>query len=207
MVKLFEDDRLGYKVGRDFEAVAVSINPNEGPEIATAKKKEYLNLLSQPGAGQGWHFLTGSDASIHMLAAQVGYRYVFDAKTEQYAHPAGLILLTPGGKVSKYFYGVEYSPIDLRLAMTDAGQGKVGSLADKFVLYCYHYDPARNSYGLAIFHIIQVAGTLTVLCLGTFMFFAFRDDIRNDRAAMRGIGRPSPHAAGTPPTRGSAGKA
>lgn len=194
MVKTFEDDRLKYKIGRDFEVVTVSINPKEGPELAAAKKKEYLNLLSQPGASDGWHFLTGDESSIRKLAGQVGFRYVFDPKTEQYAHPAGLILLTPGGKVSKYFYGVEYSPKDLRLALTDAGQGKVGSLADKFVLYCYHYDPARGSYGLAVFRIVQVGCFATVLVLGTFMFFAFRKDYRDTRVFSSGT------AAGGAPT-------
>jgi protein SCO1/2 len=195
MVKAFQDERLKFRVGRDFDVITVSINPKEGPELAAAKKKEYLNLLSQPAAGQGWHFLTGSEASIKKLADEVGFKYVYDAKTDQYAHPAGLILLTGGGKVSKYFYGVEYSPRDLRLALTDAGEGKVGSLADKFVLYCYHYDPAKGTYGPAIFRIIQVAGFTTVFLLGSFMLMAFRKDFRD------GKGSGGAEKPGTPPAR------
>ena len=195
MVKAFQDERLKFKVGRDFEVLTVSINPKEGPDLATAKKKEYLNLLSQPGAGEGWHFLTGTETSIKKLADEVGFKYVYDAKSDQYAHPAGLILMTDGGKVSKYFYGVEYSPRDLRLALTDAGEGKVGSMADKFVLYCYHYDPAKGTYGPAVFRIVQIACFATVLLLGSFMLMAFRKDFR-DAKALGGASEP-----GTPPVR------
>jgi protein SCO1/2 len=194
MVKAFQDERLKFRVGRDFEVLTVSINPKEGPDLATAKKKEYLNLLSQPGAGPGWHFLTGTEQSIKKLASDVGFKYVYDAKTDQYAHPAGLILMTDGGKVSKYFYGVEYSARDLRLALTDAGEGKVGSMADKFVLYCYHYDPATGKYGPQIFRIIQVACFATVLLLGSFMLMAFRKDFRDAKSG--GAAKP-----GTPPVR------
>ncbi len=195
MVKAFQDERLKYRVGRDFEVLTVSINPKEGADLAAAKKKEYLNLLSQPGAGQGWHFLTGTEPSIKKLADEVGFRYVYDAKTDQYAHPAGLILMTDGGKVSKYLYGVEYSPKDLRLALTDAGEGKVGSLADKFVLYCYHYDPAKGTYGPAIFRMIQLACFATILLLGSFMLMAFRKDFR-DAKVKGGTVKP-----GTPSAR------
>ncbi|MBC8104391.1 MAG: SCO family protein [Cytophagales bacterium] len=181
IVKTLQDERLKFKVGRDFEILTVSINPKEGSDLATMKKKEYLNQLSQPGAGEGWHFLTGTQESIKKLAGEVGFKYVYDAKTDQYAHPAGLILLTDGGKVSKYFYGVEYSPLNMRLGLTDAGQGKVGTAVDKFVLYCYHYDPAKGTYGPAIFRIIQVAGFTTVFLLGSFMLMAFRKDHRDSK--------------------------
>ena len=182
MVDAFKDERIQYKVGRDFDVVTLSINPKEGPDLATAKKKEYLDMLMQPGAETGWHFLTGSEASIRKLADEIGFRYKYDVKTDQYAHPSGFVVLTPQGKISRYFFGVGFSPKDTRLAVTEAGQGRIGTLADKFVLACYHYDPQTGTYGLAVFRLLQFTGTATLLALVGFMFAMFRKDAR-DKAA------------------------
>lgn len=181
MVDAFKDERLQYKPWRDFEVVTVSINPKEGADLATMKKREYLDALMQPGAENGWHFLTGDEASIKKLADEVGYRYKYDPKTDQYAHPSGIVVLTPKGIVSRYFFGVGFSPKDVRLALTEAGQGHIGTVADKFVLACYHYDPKSGKYGLRVFRLLQFSGTATVLLLGTFMLMMFRKDAREAR--------------------------
>jgi protein SCO1/2 len=188
MVDTFKDPSIRYKVGRDFDVVTVSINPKEGADLATMKKKEYLDILMQPGAERGWHFLTGDEASIKKLADEVGFRYKYDAKTDQYAHPGGVVILTPNGRVSRYFFGVMFPPKDVRLGLTEAGQGRIGTVADKFVLACYHYDPQTGKYGLAIFRLLQFSGAATLLILGTFMLVMFRKDARDK--ASGGVGLP-----------------
>ena len=141
------------------------------------KKREYLDMLSQPGAETGWHFLTGTEPSIKKLADDIGFRYKYNSVNDQYAHPTGLTVLTPKGQISRYLFGVVYEPKDTRLALTEAGQGRIGSISDKFVLACYHYDPQTGRYGLAIFRLMQVLGFSTIFILGGFMFLAFRKDI------------------------------
>jgi protein SCO1/2 len=181
MVDAFKDKQIKYKVGRDFDVVTISINPKEGADLATAKKREYMDILAQPGAESGWHFLTGEEANIRKIADEVGFKYAYDAKTDQYAHPAGLIILTPDGKVSKYFFSVNYPARDLKLALTEAGEGRVGTPIDKFLLSCYHYDPKSGTYGPKIFAIMQVTGIMTILVLGSFMVYAFRRDAKSPR--------------------------
>ena len=188
MVDAFKDERLKFKVGRDFDVITISINPKEGPDLATMKKREYLDILSQPGAENGWHFLTGTESSIRKVADEIGFRYKYNPVNDQYAHPGGITILTPDGKVSRYFFGVGFSPKDIRLALTEAGQGRIGSVADTFVLACYHYDPQSGRYGLAIFRLMQVLGFATVFTVGGFMFFAFRKDFRDTRETRNGIG-------------------
>jgi protein SCO1/2 len=185
MSDVFRDPKLRYKVGRDFDAVVVSINPKEKSDLAAMKKKEYLNQLGQPGAENGWHFLVGDEPNIKKLAGEIGFKYKYDAKTDNYAHPAGIIVITPQGKVSRYFYGVVYPAAQLRLGLTDSGQGHIGSPAEKVLLYCYHYDPQTGKYGPAIFRILQVAGFSTVLLVGTFMLMMFR---REAKAGPGGLG-------------------
>lgn len=176
-----KDEKTKFRVGRDFDIIVVSINPKEQADLATAKKKEYLDILAQPGAGNGWHFLTGREENIKKLADEIGFRYKYDAKTDQYAHPTGLTLLTPKGKISRYLLGAVYSPKDTRLALTEAGQGRIGSLADTFVLACYHYDPQLGTYGPNIFRIIQVMCFATIGLVGGFMFISFRRDIHDKK--------------------------
>jgi len=178
MVRAFGDEKIKFKVGRDFEAITVSINPKETPELAAAKKKEYLNLLGMPGAEKGWHFLTGDEANIRKLADEIGYKYKYNPKTDDYAHASGIVVITPDGHVSRYFYGVAYPAGQMKLALTEAGRGKIGTPVDQLILYCYHYDPQTGKYGPAIFRLMQVAGFATVLILGSFMVLAFRRDYR-----------------------------
>jgi protein SCO1 len=201
---LFQGPAGQYRVGRDFEVVTISINPKEGADLATAKKREYMDILAQPGAESGWHFLTGEEANIRRIADEVGFKYVYDPKTDQYAHPAGLVILTPDGKVSKYFFSVNYPARDLKLALTEAGQGRVGTPIDKFLLSCYHYDPKTGTYGPKVFAIMQVTGIMTILVLASFMVYAFRRDAKSPRLVRYADGTIGPdgedgkHPAGAP---------
>lgn len=173
---------LNYTPGEQFEIVTVSISPTETPELAAAKKQSFLKEYGRLDAAPGWHWLTGDEANIRALADSVGFRYVYDPKTKQYAHAAGIMLLTPSGKVSRYFYGIEYSPRDLRLGIMDASQGKVGSLVEKVILFCYQYDPTTGKYGLLVVRLIQLGGLLTLLVLGGFMGTMFYRE-RRERTA------------------------
>jgi protein SCO1 len=166
---------FGYQVGRDFDIVTISINPREKADMAAGKKKEYMSLLGQPGAEQGWHFLTGKEENIRQIADEVGFRYKMISENN-YAHPGGLILLTPRGNVSSYLFGAVYRPRDMQLGLTQAGEGKTGSLSDKFILMCYHYDPETGKYGLAIMSILRLVGTITVLSLGSFIFLNLKKE-------------------------------
>lgn len=160
---------LNYTPGEQFDIVTVSISPKETPALAAAKKQNFLKEYGRLDAAKGWHFLTGEEPHIRQLADAVGFRYVYDPKSGQYAHAAGVMLLTPNGRVSRYFYGIEYSPRDLRMGIIDASQGKVGSPVEKIILFCYQYDPTTGKYSLAIIRIVQIASVLTVLVLGSFM--------------------------------------
>jgi protein SCO1 len=161
-------------VGEQFDIVTVSFDPTEGPELAAKKKKQYVHSYGRPHAEEGWHFLTGDEDSIKKLTDTVGFHYAWDPKWKQYAHASGIMVLTPEGKVSKYFYGVEYSARDLRLALTEAGGGKIGSPSDVILLYCFHYDPATGKYSLIVTRFVQLAALLTMGALGTFWFVMYR---------------------------------
>lgn len=169
---------LNLTAGRDFQIVAVSFDPRETPEMARAKKATYVKEYGHGGGERGWHFLTGPDASSRGLANAVGFRYAYDPVTNQYAHGSAIMLLTPEGKVSKYFYGIEYPQRDLRLGLVEASGGRIGSAIDQVMLYCYHYDPSNGKYGMVIMNVLRVAGILTVGVLGLFMFVMFRRDFR-----------------------------
>jgi protein SCO1/2 len=160
---------LPFDVGNQFNVLTVSINPRETPAIAATKKATYLQQYGRPGADEGWHFLTGDEASIQRLAQAVGFRYAYDAEQDQYAHPAGIIVLTPQGKVSRYFYGIEYSPRDLRLSLVEASANKIGSLVDQVLLRCYDYDPVTGAYTLTVMNVLRLAALATTMVLGTFM--------------------------------------
>lgn len=173
---------LSFDVGRDFDVVTVSFDPRETPELAAAKKKTYLSRYRRPGAEAGWLFLTGDEAALSRLTASVGFRYAWDAETNQYAHPAGILVVTPEGKIARYLYGIEYAPKDLRLAIVEASEGRIGSPVDQLLLYCYRYDPMTGKYGAAIMRIVRGAGVLTVLALGTFIGVMWRRERRLARA-------------------------
>jgi protein SCO1/2 len=160
--------------GKDFEIVTVSFNPRDTPASAAAKKASYLERYKRPEAAEGWHFLTGDQPQIDRLTKAAGFRYVWDEQTKQYAHPSGVIVATPDGRLAKYLFGIEYGPRDLRLAIVEASQGTVGTATDALLLYCYHYDPMTGRYGLAIMRAVRIAGAATVLVLGAFIVVMVR---------------------------------
>jgi protein SCO1/2 len=169
---------LSLDPGKDFEIVTVSFDARDTPATATAKKAVYLNRYKRPGAAAAWHFLTGTPASIATLTKAAGFRYVWDDQTKQFAHPTGVIVLTPDGRLARYLFGIEYGPRDLRLALVEASAGKVGTPVDALLLYCYHYDPMTGRYGVAIMRTIRVAGAATVFALGTFIALMLRNEKR-----------------------------
>lgn len=163
-------------IGADFNVVTVSIDPTERPVLAEAKQELYTGMYGRPGAAEGWHFLTGDEPQIKRLADAVGFRYAYDADSKQYAHASAIMLLTPEGKISRYFYGISYPERDLRLGLVDASEGKIGSPVDAVLLFCYHYDPHTGKYGLLISRVIQLAGGLTVLFGGIALVILFRGE-------------------------------
>lgn len=170
---------LEFSIGNEFDVVTVSIDPEEGPQLAAAKKAQYLKEYGRSGAEAGWHFLTGDETSIRRLADAVGFRYVYDEASDQYAHAAGIILLTPPGKVARYFYGVEYSPRDLRLGLIEAAEERIGSPADQVLLFCYHYDPRQGKYTLAVLSLVRAAGIVTVLAIAGLLVVFLRKEHRH----------------------------
>jgi len=164
---------MSLKIGQDYDVVTLSFDPREGPELARRKKDGYVRSLNRPGAESGWHFLTGDEANIKRLTEAVGFRYHYDEKTNQFAHASGIIVLTPDGHVSHYFYGVEYAPRDVRLGLVEASEGRIGSPVDQILLYCYHYDPATGKYSWVI-NIYRWGGALTVAGMAALLLFLWR---------------------------------
>jgi protein SCO1 len=160
---------LAFNPGEEFEVVTVSIDPRETPELAAAKKAEYLSGYGRPGAEQGWHFLTGEEASIRQLADAVGYRYFYDPQTQEYGHASAIMVATPSGRLARYFYGIEYSARDLRLSLVEASNNRIGSPVDQILLYCFHYDPMTGKYGLVIRNLLRLGGAATLLLIGGFI--------------------------------------
>ena len=168
---------LPFQVGKEFDVVTVSFDPREKPELAAAKKKVYVNYLpeaARANAANGWHFLTGDASSIKQLTDAVGFRYHYDEATKQFAHASAIMVATPHGKLSHYFYGIEYSARDLRLALVQSSQNKIGSPVDQLLLYCYHYDPATGKYGAVVMNIVRIAGVITVLGILAMMLLLRR---------------------------------
>jgi protein SCO1 len=167
---------LSLTPGKDFEIVTVSFNPADTPASAAAKKKLYLERYARDGAAESWHFLTGDPPSIERLTKAAGFRYAWDAETKQFAHPSGIVVLTPDGRLARYLFGIEYGPRDLRYAIVEASDGKVGNAADALLLYCYHYDPMTGRYGLVIMRALRLAGGATVLALAAFIVVMVRKE-------------------------------
>ena len=174
---------LTFNLGKDFDVVTVSFDPRETTEMAAEKKRDLMKRYGRANSDQGWHFLTGKADHIDALTKSVGFQYQFDPKTEQYAHATAIVMLTPDRHISGYFYGVEFSPKDLRLGLVQASQNKIGNIGDQVLLYCYHYDPRTGKYGAVISNILKLAALATMLILGTFMFVMFRADRHSDRRA------------------------
>jgi protein SCO1/2 len=175
--------------GQDFEIVAFSFDPKDSPETALAKKEMYMKRYRRANTTNGWHFLSGDEASIKALTAAIGYGYKYDPKTDQYAHASGVMIATPQGRLSKYFYGVEYSPRDLRLGLVEASEGRIGNPVDALLLFCFHYDPATGKYGAVAMNMIRFAGAAFTLIGGTFLLIMFRRDFRRDKKSLAEAGR------------------
>jgi protein SCO1/2 len=170
---------LTFTAGKEFEVVTVSFDPREQPELAAKKKETYLRRYKREGAEQGWHFLTGDKASIDALAESVGFHYVWDEQSQQFAHASAVMVATPQGKLSHYFYGIDYAPKDLRLALVEASEGKIGSPVDSLLLFCYHYDPASGRFA-PVMGVLRVAGVLTVAGVVALLFYLRRKSRRRE---------------------------
>jgi protein SCO1 len=168
---------LNESVGKEFDVVTVSFDPRETPVLALGKKKAYLERYQRPQAEHGWHFLTGSPASIAALTQAAGFGYVWDEASQQFAHPSGIMVATPAGRLSRYFFGIDYSPRDLKFALMESAFDRIGSLADQLLLYCYHYDAERGNYGFVAMRAVRIGGAVTLLALVGFVFVSLRRDI------------------------------
>ena len=181
---------LKFSPGKEYEIVSVSFNPDETPNDAAAAKKTYIARINEhldpKTNGVGWHFLTGQQAQIQRLADAVGFHYRRDPQTKQFIHATAIMISTPAGKIAQYYYGIEYPPKDLRLALVDASQEKIGTLVDELLLYCYHYDPEKGKYSATVMRILRLAGVATLLCLGTiFIVLIRRGPDRGQQGALR----------------------
>jgi protein SCO1/2 len=176
---------LKFDVGKEFEVITVSFDPKDTPEAAAKKKEQILRRYKRAGAEQGWHFLVGQQDSIDAIAKAVGFQYEYDAKTEQFAHTTAIMVLTPEGKISQYYYGIDYPPKDLRLGLVEASQNKIGNVVDELLLYCYHYDPEKGKYSATVMRVLRLMGVATMLCLGTFLFVLIRRGPRAPQGAER----------------------
>src|SRR5688572_3828264 len=154
--------QVSFNAGEDYQIVAISFDSRETPELAAAAKQTYVKAYNRPNANAGWHFLTGDDANIKRVTDAVGFRYKWDDKTNQFAHASGMFVLTPEGKLARYFYGIEYRPRDVRLGLVEASQSRIGTPVDTLMLYCYHYDPKTGKYGPVVMNIMKVAGVITI---------------------------------------------
>jgi len=165
---------ISLDLGKDFDAITVSFEPKDMPALAKAKRDVYAGQYGRPGAARNWHFLTGEQASIDALTQAAGFHYAYDSASRQYAHAAAILVLTPHGRIARYFYGVTYPARDFRLGLVEASEGKIGTPTDHALLYCYQYDPMTGKYGLIVMNVVRAAGLLTMLVLGIFMFVMFR---------------------------------
>jgi protein SCO1 len=173
---------LPLTAGDDYQVVAVSFDPRETSSIAAIKKENYVKGYGRPGAESGWHFLTGPELSSKKLADAVGFRYAYDSITNQYAHGSAIIILTPEGRVAKYFYGINYPSRDVRLGLIEASNHSIGSPIHQVLLYCYHYDPSTGKYGMVIINAVRLGGLLTLAALATFMIVMLRRDFHQGAA-------------------------
>lgn len=176
---------LSFNAGTDYDVVVASINPREGPQLASEKKHTYVEHYGRPATAGGWHFLTGTDPAIHQLAAALGFRYAYDENIQQYAHAAAIYVITPRGVVARYFLGIDFAPRDLRFALVEASQNRLGTVGDKLLLLCYHYDPATGKYGSAIIRAVRIGGIATLASIVAFVFVSLRHDRQHADASRR----------------------
>ncbi|MFN0278636.1 MAG: SCO family protein [Pyrinomonadaceae bacterium] len=163
---------ISFDVGQEFDVVAISFDhrENDTPDLAKNKKASYMERYNRPGTENGWHFLTGTEDAIEKITSAAGFSYKWDEKSNQFAHAAGVMIVTPDGKLSRYFYGIDYSPKDVKFGVMESAESKVGSPAEQLLLYCYHYDPSTGKYGFAILRVLRLAGIFTVIGMGTMIF-------------------------------------
>jgi protein SCO1/2 len=176
-----------FDLGDQFDVVTISFDPRETPQMAAAKKADYVKRYGRANAAAGWHFLTGPAESINALTKAVGFQYQYDPKIDQYAHATAIMILTPQGRISRYFYGVDFPPKDLRMGLVEASEGKIGNTVDQVLLYCYHYDPATGKYGAVITNILRLAAAATILILAGGILLM----LRMEKSVSR---RTPPHA-------------
>lgn len=179
-------DMLTFDVGKEFDVVTVSFDARETPEIAREKKPGYMHRYKRKGAAEGWHFLTGTQQSIDRLTEAVGFGYAYDPQTNQFAHASGIMLLTPQGKLARYFYGIEYAPKDLRLGLIEASQNKIGTPVDQVLLYCFHYDPTTGKYGPVVMNMIRLGGIVTLAAILAMFIIFRRRNLQAERVGMGG---------------------
>jgi protein SCO1/2 len=165
---------IDFEPGKDFEVVVVSFDPTDTVDLAAAKKEAVVHAFDHDGSGEGWHFLIGDEKTVATIADSVGFQYQYDPESQQYAHASGIVVLTPLGRVSRYFYGIDFPTRDVRLALVEASAGEIGTPVDELLLYCFHYDPLTGRYGLAIYRVIRAAGLATVVGLGCFIGVSLR---------------------------------
>jgi protein SCO1/2 len=172
---------LDFEPGEDIEVVVVSFDPSDTVELAATKKEAVVHAFDHDADGEGWHFLVGSDKNVAAAAESVGFVYQYDEASQQYAHASGIVVLTPEGRVSKYFYGIDYPTSDVRLGLVEASEGRIGSPVDALLLYCFHYDPLTGRYGLAIMQVIRAGGVLTVAAMVGFITVSLRRERKRSR--------------------------
>jgi protein SCO1/2 len=174
--------KLDLTIGKDFNVITVSINPLETPAMAAKKRDSYLTFYGRDEAKIGWHFLTGQNSSIKPLTEAIGFHYVYDDRSGEYAHPSGIIVATPTGKISRYFYGVDFPTTDLRLGLVEASANKIGSVVDQILLMCYHYNPDSGRYSLVITNVLQLMGLVTIVSLSLPIGIMLMREKRSKRA-------------------------
>ena len=175
---------LSLRPGRDFDIVAISINPEETPRDATEKRDFYSQRYDRKAGNEGWHFLVGSEPAIRAVAGAAGFHYRYDPASQMYFHAAGIMIATPQGKLARYFYGVNFQPKDLELGLIEASGNRIGSAVDQILLFCYHYDPSVGKYGWAVINLLRGAGALFVIGLAATLFVMFRRDVVRGRSAI-----------------------
>jgi|RhiMethySRZTD1v2_1073278.scaffolds.fasta_scaffold10034_3 protein SCO1 len=183
--------KVDWTAGKDFRIVTVSIDPAETPEISARTKQRYVEAYGRPEAREGWHFLTGSPANVKSVAEAVGFKYAYNEKRKEYVHPAAISLVTPSGKIARYLYGIQFQERDLRLALVEASEGKVGSTVDRLMLYCFHYDSSEGRYAPVAVNIMRLGGSLTAVLLGGFLFVLWRAELRKKRKLAAAAGTQS----------------
>jgi protein SCO1 len=176
---------LKFNIGEQFDVITISIDPRDKPRDAALLKDKYVKHYGRLQAAKGWHFLTSNETPIKRLTQAAGFSYSYDSRTDQFAHGAALLILTPQGKISRYFYGFEYKPRDLRLAIVEASQGKVGTAVDQLLLLCFHYDPVTGKYSRNAMMFARAGGVTTMVALSGFIFFMFRKERRSGEGAGR----------------------